>query len=161
MKTTYWTALDSPVGRLYLTSDSEQLTGILLPNHFSDTESRPLGVEKDDLSIFTRTRAQLEAYFQGTLQEFDLPLAPLGTAFQQRVWEELCRIPYGVTISYGELAQRIGSPKAVRAVGQANGRNPIPIVVPCHRVIGSSGKLVGYGGGLPVKTQLLALEGIK
>jgi methylated-DNA-[protein]-cysteine S-methyltransferase len=101
---------------------------------------------------------QLEAYFAGERMEFDLPLAPEGTEFQRRVWKALVAIPYGETRSYSELARSIGKPAAVRAVGAANGRNPIGIIVPCHRVIGSSGKLVGYGGGLPMKRMLLDLE---
>jgi methylated-DNA-[protein]-cysteine S-methyltransferase len=101
---------------------------------------------------------QLKAYFAGTLWRFDLPLSPAGTPFQLRVWNELVGIPYGETCSYGQLADRIGSPTAVRAVGAANGANPIAIVVPCHRVIGSNGKLTGYGGGLPLKQVLLELE---
>ena len=101
---------------------------------------------------------QLRSYFAGELEQFDLPLAPDGTSFQQKVWSELCEIPYGETISYGELARRIGNPNASRAVGLANGSNPIPIIIPCHRVIGSNGKLTGYGGGLPIKEKLLALE---
>ena len=101
---------------------------------------------------------QLKAYFAGELENFDLPLSPQGTPFQQRVWGELQKIPYGDTISYGELARRIGNPKASRAVGLANGSNPISIVIPCHRVIGANGKLTGYGGGLPIKEKLLALE---
>jgi O-6-methylguanine DNA methyltransferase len=102
---------------------------------------------------------QLEAYFRGELREFQLPLDIVGTDFQKRVWRELQTIPYGQTRSYSEIAEAIGSPQAVRAVGAANGANPIAIVVPCHRVIGASGKLVGYGGGLPLKKRLLALEG--
>src|SRR5690606_32152543 len=101
---------------------------------------------------------QLDAYFRGTLRTFDLPLAPQGTPFQQTVWEALRHIPYGQTVSYGELARRVGRPAAVRAVGLANGSNPIAIVIPCHRVIGANGTLTGYGGGLPTKQALLALE---
>jgi methylated-DNA-[protein]-cysteine S-methyltransferase len=101
---------------------------------------------------------QLELYFAGKLENFDLALSPDGTAFQIDVWKRLCDIPYGETISYGELAKRIGNAKASRAVGLANGSNPIPIIIPCHRVIGSNGKLTGYGGGLPIKEKLLALE---
>jgi methylated-DNA-[protein]-cysteine S-methyltransferase len=100
----------------------------------------------------------LRAYFGGELEAFDLVLAPKGTPFQLSVWKKLCQIPFGETISYGELARRIGNPKACRAVGLANGSNPIAIIVPCHRVIGSNGKLTGYGGGLPIKEKLLALE---
>lgn len=102
---------------------------------------------------------QLDEFAARSRREFDLPLALAGTAFQRRVWEELCRIPYGATISYGELARRIGRPAAVRAVAQACGANPVPVVVPCHRVVGADGRLVGYGGGLPWKRFLLALEG--
>jgi len=101
---------------------------------------------------------QFRLYFAGELQAFDLPLEMVGTDFQKRVWRELRNIPYGETRSYGQLAERIGAPRAVRAVGAANGRNPIPIIVPCHRVIGSSGKLVGFGGGLEWKRMLLDLE---
>jgi len=101
---------------------------------------------------------QIEDFFAGKRQSFDFPLAPKGTGFQKRVWEELCRIPFGETISYGELARRIGNPAASRAVGHANGQNPISLIVPCHRVIGSNGKLTGYGGGLDLKEKLLAWE---
>jgi methylated-DNA-[protein]-cysteine S-methyltransferase len=103
-------------------------------------------------------RGQLEEYFAGTRTAFDLPLHPQGTEFQLTVWDELARIPYAETISYGELARRIGQPQAMRAVGAANGRNPLPIVVPCHRVIGSNGNLTGFGGGLPAKRFLLGWE---
>jgi methylated-DNA-[protein]-cysteine S-methyltransferase len=109
-------------------------------------------------SILVETCRQLKAYFAGELRKFDLPLDFAGTPFQQRVWRELLNIPYGETRSYSEVANRLGTPAAVRAVGAANGANPIPIVVPCHRVIGAGGKLVGYGGGLPLKRRLLALE---
>jgi methylated-DNA-[protein]-cysteine S-methyltransferase len=112
----------------------------------------------EDPPLVKETLRQLTAYFQGRLAEFDLPLAMAGTDFQQRVWTELREIPYAETWSYLDLARRIGKPAAVRAVGAANGRNPIAIIVPCHRVIGSSGKLVGYGGGLPMKRMLLELE---
>jgi methylated-DNA-[protein]-cysteine S-methyltransferase len=119
----------------------------------------PLDCRRDDDAVpFVEAKRQLAAYFRGDLEEFDLPLAPAGTEFQRRVWQELARIPYGATISYGELARRVGNPKAARAVGLANGRNPVPIVVPCHRVIGSDGRLSGYGGGLGRKEALLALE---
>lgn len=116
------------------------------------------GHEKLRCSVLVETERQLHAYFSGQLRCFDLPLAMSGTPFQQRVWRELLKIPYGETRSYSEVAQKIGAPAAVRAVGAANGSNPIPIVVPCHRVIGSGGKLVGYGGGLSLKRRLLSLE---
>lgn len=104
------------------------------------------------------TARQLREYFAGARTEFDLPLLPEGTEFQKKVWRRLQDIPYGLTISYGELARRVGNPKASRAVGAANGQNPLPIVIPCHRVIGANGKLTGFGGGLPTKEALLALE---
>src|SRR5690606_2858665 len=100
-----------------------------------------------------------DEYFSGSRREFDLSLAPRGTAFQQRVWAELLQVGYGRTASYADIARAIGNPKAVRAVGLANGRNPIPIIIPCHRIIGSSGTLTGYGGGLPMKQKLLEIEG--
>jgi methylated-DNA-[protein]-cysteine S-methyltransferase len=112
----------------------------------------------DDAEPLRETARQLRAYFAGELEAFDLALAPQGTLFQLAVWNRLCEIPYGETISYGELARRMGKPNASRAVGLANGANPIPIVIPCHRVIGSNGKLTGYGGGLPIKEKLLGLE---
>ena len=116
------------------------------------------GGARDPSAALGEARRQLTEYFAGARRAFDLPLAASGTPFQRRVWEALRRIPYGETISYGELARRIGKPTASRAVGAANGRNPIAIVVPCHRVIGADGTLIGYGGGLPVKEALLALE---
>ena len=118
------------------------------------------GVERNDQNVLLReTTRQLEAYFAGDLKIFELPLDMQGTAFQTRVWDELLRIPYGETRSYMQVALAIGAAHAVRAVGAANGANPVPIVVPCHRVIGTNGKLTGYGGGLPLKKRLLELEG--
>jgi len=116
-------------------------------------------VQSDEAAPFAEAKRQLGAYFAGRLTTFDLPLAPDGTAFQMRVWQELRRIPHGQTVSYGELARRIGSPTACRAVGLANGRNPLTIIVPCHRVVGANGKLTGYAGGMARKETLLALEG--
>ena len=121
-------------------------------------QEAPSGRSNNSQPLLLETVRQLRAYFSGDLRRFDLPLDLAGTSFQQRVWLELLNIPYGETRSYSEIAREIGSPAAVRAVGAANGSNPIPIVVPCHRVIGASGKLVGYGGGLPLKRRLLALE---
>jgi methylated-DNA-[protein]-cysteine S-methyltransferase len=115
-------------------------------------------VRHDDVPVLKQASQQLQAYFDGALRTFDLPLSPHGTAFQQSVWDALLAIPYGETRSYREVAAGIGTPKAVRAVGAANGQNPIPIVIPCHRVIGSNGKLTGFGGGLPLKRRLLDLE---
>lgn len=147
---------DCPLGPLLVAQDETGLREINFPKHGHAAAPAPEW-RRDDSALRESIR-QLRAYFAGQLENFDLPLAPEGTAFQQRVWGELCKIPYGETISYGELARRIGNPKAGRAVGLANGSNPIPIVIPCHRVIGSNGKLTGYGGGLPIKEKLLALE---
>jgi methylated-DNA-[protein]-cysteine S-methyltransferase len=148
------TTLDSPVGLLTLTADDGLLSGLYMSDHAHapDIDGEP------DPEPFREVVAQLEAYFRGDLTTFDVPLATSGTPFQQRVWAALCVIPYGETTSYGELAARIGQPTASRAVGLANGRNPVSIIVPCHRVVGANGKLVGYGGGLPRKQALLALE---
>jgi methylated-DNA-[protein]-cysteine S-methyltransferase len=154
--TVYYSRLASPVGELLLLSDGESLTAILLEPHPDDPAARPGWREGN--AVLATAREQLRAYFAGELRSFELPLAPRGTSFQRRVWDELRRIPYGETISYGELARRVGSPEAARAVGSANGRNPIPIVVPCHRVIGADGTLVGYGGGLARKRWLLGHE---
>lgn len=152
----YYAEIKSPVGKLLLTADEKALTGI-----YFESKQAPLedGWEsRSSHPILKAARRQLEEYFAGKRKAFDLPLAPKGTVFQRRVWKALERIPYGKTQSYGEIARKIKNPKAVRAVGAANGANPIPIVVPCHRVIGADGKLIGYGGGLPRKQKLLALE---
>jgi methylated-DNA-[protein]-cysteine S-methyltransferase len=151
-----YTYLESPIGTLLLARDADGLQQILF-----STDGRPARPDtewKENPSALDQVVRQLKAYFAGELENFDLSLSPRGTPFQQRVWSELQKIPYGKTISYGELARRIGNPKASRAVGLANGSNPISIVIPCHRVIGSNGKLTGYGGGLPIKEKLLALE---
>ena len=151
-----YTQIESPVGPLLLAADEAGLREILFVR--GRRPVRPDPAWKEDKTPLKETTRQLRSYFAGELEEFDLPLAPQGTPFQLEVWKRLCEIPYGETISYGELARRIGNPNASRAVGLANGSNPIPIVIPCHRVIGSNGKLTGYGGGLPVKEKLLALE---
>lgn len=148
--------IESPVGPLLLVADDGGLRQILFVNGRHPV--RPDASWKEDQKPLKETIRQLNAYFAGKLEQFDLPLAPEGTPFQLEVWRRLSEIPYGQTISYGELARRIGNPNASRAVGLANGSNPIPIVIPCHRVIGSNGKLTGYGGGLPIKEKLLALE---
>jgi methylated-DNA-[protein]-cysteine S-methyltransferase len=122
-------------------------------------EPPPASIRDD--GALAEAAGEIDEYFAGARRAFTVPLVLRGTVFQRRVWEELCRIPYGETISYGELARRIGRPSAVRAVGLANGANPLAIVVPCHRVIGADGTLTGYGGGLPTKRQLLALEGVR
>jgi methylated-DNA-[protein]-cysteine S-methyltransferase len=154
----YYTQLDSPVGPVLLTSNGTALTGLYMTEHKYGEEIGDNWVPSDDAAPFPDAKRQIEAYFAGTLTHFDLPLAMSGTPFQRRVWEALLAIPYGETTSYGELARSLGNPGASRAVGLANGRNPISIIVPCHRVIGSNGKLTGYGGGLPRKSALLALE---
>ena len=142
----------SPVGDLLLTADDEgRLTGL---------HTRHDGATARDDGAFDTVREQLDAYFAGDLEEFDLPLALHGTPFQLRVWDELARIPFAETISYKELALRLGDLKLVRAVGLANGRNPVSIVIPCHRVIGADGTLVGYGGGLERKRWLLDHEAV-
>jgi len=128
----------------------------------ADARAVPVGAQRAEraVPVLVEGIRQLQAYFQGCLREFDLPLEILGTPFQVAVWRQLLTIPFGETRSYLQIAQSVGRPAAVRAVGAANGANPIAIVVPCHRVIGASGKLVGYGGGLPLKKKLLALEGV-
>lgn len=155
---TFYTYYDSPVQPLLLTSDGTALTGLYMVEHRHGPEVGADWAERPDAEPFEETKRQIAAYFAGQLTEFNLPLAPQGTEFQRRVWQELQHIPYGATLSYGELARRLGSPNASRAVGLANGRNPISIIVPCHRVIGANGKLVGYGGGLSRKESLLSLE---
>ena len=148
--------LDSPIGQLLLAADEQGLRyiGFELGRHpvwIGDDWRRDAGTLRD-------VRAQLDAYFACELNEFDLPLAAQGSEFDLRVWAELRRIPYAGTLSYGELARRVGDPLAARAVGAANGRNPLPIVVPCHRVIGADGSLTGFGGGLATKKFLLEHE---
>jgi methylated-DNA-[protein]-cysteine S-methyltransferase len=156
MNQVLFTRAPSPLGPLLLVGTEDALTSIWLPSGRDRLEPDPDWVEARP--PFAEAVRQLDAYFAGRLRRFDLPLAPKGTAFQQRVWQALLDIPYGETASYGQLARRIDRPAAVRAVGAANGQNPLSIVIPCHRVIGSDGRLVGYGGGLPAKSALLALE---
>ena len=152
----YYSHTDSPVGRLLLAGDGKNLTLISFPTGHKRKQVQPGWQE--DAAPFRETERQLAAYFAGELADFDLPLAPRGTPFQLAVWQALLTIPYGRTISYGQLAEKIGRPTASRAVGAANGNNPIPIIIPCHRVIGSTGKLTGFGGGVETKVKLLALE---
>ena len=148
----------SPVGELLLTSNGEALTGLHLPRSDGSPAHLPDPGSRREDSAVREVRRQLDAYFAGELRAFDLRLLTAGTPFQRLAWEELGRIPFGTTISYAEQARRIGRPGASRAVGAANGRNPIAIIVPCHRVIGSSGTLTGYGGGLALKEWLLTHE---
>lgn len=151
-----YTTLETPVGTLILTGTADGLTGCYfagLDNHGDPTS----GLERDD-DAFAEAVTQLREYFAGERHEFDLPLAPRGTPFQLRVWEALRTIGYGETRSYGQIAAQVGAPGASRAVGLANGRNPIAVIVPCHRVIGADGSLTGYGGGMDRKRTLLELE---
>jgi methylated-DNA-[protein]-cysteine S-methyltransferase len=170
---TYYCSTDSPIGPLLLTSDGVSLTGLYMSEYrYGPSAGDALSewgipatpgkkqtwVHDDNARPFPQAKEQLAAYFEGRLTDFDLPLSMQGTEFQRRVWDALREIPYGTTTSYGELARRVGNPNGSRAVGLANGHNPISIIVPCHRVIGSNGKLTGYGGGLPRKAALLDFE---
>ena len=153
---TFHTTLASPLGPLLLTSDGESLTGVFMTGHRRGRAIASDWVE--DARPFRDAAAQFREYFAGTRTSFDLPLAARGTAFQRQVWSALREIPFGETTSYGALAKTLGSPAASRAVGAANGRNPLSIVVPCHRVIGASGALTGYAGGTERKRWLLSHE---
>lgn len=152
----YYCYLDTPIGELLLAGEDGALAMIGFPKGSMRRDPETDWIYNEQ--PLAKARQQLEEYFAGTRKEFDLPLRIKGTEFQVSVLNALQEIPYGKTASYGEIARRIGRPKAVRAVGAANGRNPIPIVVPCHRVIGSSGDLTGFGGGLDTKAALLRLE---
>jgi methylated-DNA-[protein]-cysteine S-methyltransferase len=154
--TIYYSYLDSPVGQLIVRGDGQFITGLFMAG-----QKRWYGPDaawKEDDAPFAAVREELAEYFAGTRQQFDVPLRMIGTPFQRRVWQELVRIPFGTTINYGQLAARVGRPTASRAVGNSNGRNPIAIIVPCHRVIGAGGKLTGYAGGLDKKEWLLDWE---
>jgi methylated-DNA-[protein]-cysteine S-methyltransferase len=151
-----WRTIESPIGPLTLGGEDDVLTSLRM----AEWAHEPAGVDawvRDD-EAFPQAVEQLDAYFAGERTEFDLALRLDGSAFERRVWDQLLAIPYGETLSYGEVARRLGQPTASRAVGLANGRNPIGIIVPCHRVIGADGTLTGYGGGLPSKRALLDLE---
>ncbi len=154
----YYTWVESPIGRLLLISNGDSLTGLYMtdPKHAEPIQSD--WHEDTNAQPFPQTRKQLEEYFQGKRKEFDLPIELRGTNFQKRVWQALSGIPFGITISYKQLAMRIGNPASVRAVGQANGNNPVSLIVPCHRVIGADGSLTGYGGGIERKAALLEFE---
>lgn len=156
MKQMYFTSMESPVGPLFLAGTDDALHFVSFAA--SRRAMRPRSGWKQSSNPFIEADRQLRAYFARELRKFDLPLALDGSEFQLAVWQRLQSIPYGKTISYGELARDIGKPEAARAVGLANGQNPIPIVIPCHRVIGSDGSLTGFGGGLPLKEKLLRLE---
>jgi methylated-DNA-[protein]-cysteine S-methyltransferase len=152
----YYCYLNTPIGDLLLAGNDDALSLVGFPRGSMRHDPDPDWTYNE--KPFAAAREQLQEYFAGKRKEFDLPLHLSGTEFQVQVLEELQRIPYGETTSYGDIAQRIGRPKAMRAVGAANGRNPIPIIIPCHRVIGSSGQLTGFGGGLDTKEVLLRLE---
>ena len=152
--------VESPIGRLTLTSDGAALTGLYMGTPAKRPAFGKEWVQNGTAGPLPMVVRQLKEYFAGSRRKFDLPLSMLGTDFQQRVWRALTEIPYGETLSYGQLAKRIGNPSASRAVGLANGRNPIAVIVPCHRVIGADGSLTGFGGGLPRKRWLLAHEGM-
>ena len=154
----YVTFYESPIQSLRLVSDGRSLLGLYMLSEKHDRTPQSDWLEDASVEPFAETKQQLTAYFAGTLTEFNLPLQMQGTLFQQQVWAALKTIPYGTTQSYGGLAQQLGQPKASRAVGLANGQNPLSIVVPCHRVIGANGKLTGYGGGLERKQWLLNHE---
>ncbi|MFT7638425.1 MAG: methylated-DNA-[protein]-cysteine S-methyltransferase [Pirellulaceae bacterium] len=151
-----WTVISSPIGKLLIAGNDDALVELTFSCKLTASQKRAKGTAIRGAVL--ATVEQLEAYFAGKLKVFELPLQPVGTEFQKRVWSALLKIPYGETTAYGQLAKILGVPKAARAVGAANGRNPIPIIVPCHRVIGSNGKLTGFGGGLPTKQHLLDLE---
>lgn len=155
--THYYSLMASPMGQLLLVGNGEALTGLKLDTQLLPDVAGDERFQQDD-HLFLEAKAQLEAYFAGELFSFDLPLAGEGTPFQKTVWQALQDIPYGLTETYGGLARRIGNNKASRAVGLANGRNPIAIIVPCHRVIGANGALTGYSGGIERKQWLLAQE---
>jgi methylated-DNA-[protein]-cysteine S-methyltransferase len=154
--TTCYDYLDSPFGRMFVQGDGQFVTGLFMPQHQGWRGQDPAWQQSH--ASFAAIREQLAEYFAGERQTFDVPLKLAGGPFQQRVWQELVRIPFGTTITYAQLAQRLGKPNASRAVGQANSRNPISIIVPCHRVIGSNGNLTGYAGGVDKKRWLLAWE---
>lgn len=158
-ETLYRDIMESPVGPLRLIADAHGLRRICFARERHPRAEDERGELAPARLAFARR--QLEEYFAGTRTGFDLPLRPMGTPFQLGVWEALREIPFGQTWSYAELARRIGKPSAMRAVGGANGRNPLPIVVPCHRVIGADGSLTGFGGGVEIKAKLLAHEGIR
>lgn len=154
-----WTVMSSPVGDLRIIERDGAISAIEFTPFHQPADGRPLGARDDEHPLLIEAVRQLDAYFARDLKEFDLPLAPQGSDFQRRVWDQLRAIGYGETASYGQIAARLGMTNAAsRAVGLANGRNPIPVVIPCHRVIGANGTLTGYAGGLERKQTLLSLE---
>ena len=157
----YFQIMESPVGQLYLVAGGSALCGIVFRKTWPEFKKRFEGLEEAGSPVLTETRQQLHEYFNGKREAFDLPMKLEGTVFQNRVWSSLSKIPFGKTITYKQQAVSINSPAAARAVGRTNGLNPFCIVLPCHRVIGSSGALTGYAGGLEAKKYLLDLEGSK
>jgi len=156
---------ETPFGEMLVAvNEDDLLVRLIFPNEqtywAAEIDRKGYNVANDQGRCALIVR-QLGEYFEGKRRSFDLPMAPQGTAFQQRVWAALQTIPYGTTISYRQLAEKIGNMGAIRAVGRANGSNPIPIIIPCHRVIGTDGSLIGFGGGLPLKAELLKLEGVR
>lgn len=144
---------ETDIGKIYIAENNKKIT-----NLYFKTDAIPQNVEICETATIREAYGQLAGYLAGEVTEFDLPLSPKGTDFMQSVWRSLCKIPFGTTASYGDIAKHIGRPKAARAVGLANNRNPIPIFIPCHRVVGADGKLVGYRGGIALKEKLLQLE---
>jgi methylated-DNA-[protein]-cysteine S-methyltransferase len=157
---TIYCYLDSPIGQLLLTSDGESLTGLYMGTPSKSPQLDSDWAEKPSAGPLPEVARQLQEYFAGKRKVFDLPLKMAGTEFQKRVWRQLTKIPFGETWSYGQLARRLDNPNGSRAVGLANGRNPIAVIVPCHRVIGADGSLTGFGGGIPRKQWLLSHEGM-
>jgi len=154
-----YTLCDSPVGMLTLVADDRHLTAIRFARRNGNPDIETGWQRDDDLPVLAKTRAQLGEYFAGRRTHFDVPLKPHGTAFQQAVWQALMKVAFSKTSTYGALASAVGKPAAARAVGAAMGANPIPIIVPCHRIVGKDGSLTGFGGGIDRKTKLLQLEG--
>ena len=151
---TFYSYTYGGVGKIEIGTESERITDV----HFAKSFVPPSEYSRKETPLHRKAAEQLREYFDGKLKVFDLPIAPVGTEFQIRCWEALLQVPYGETRSYGDIARAAGSPKGFRAVGMANNRNPIAMIIPCHRIIGSDGKLVGYGGGLDIKVFLLELE---
>lgn len=144
---------DTVIGRIHIADNGKAVAGVFLPG-----ETVPPGIPRNETDVIKRASAQITEYLSGRRREFDVPVEPEGTDFQEKVWNALRTIPYGCTCSYAHIARIIGNPRACRAVGMANNRNPVSIIIPCHRVIGASGALVGYGGGLELKKRLLDIE---
>ncbi|MCP4180525.1 MAG: methylated-DNA--[protein]-cysteine S-methyltransferase [bacterium] len=157
----YYTSMDTKMGKLLIVGDEKGIRHVDFQGKRRALKIKEDWIEDKENQVLKNAVEQLAAYFEGTLEEFNLPLAPVGTQFQETVWKALAEIPYGKLASYKDIAEKIDNPKAARAIGGANNKNPISIIIPCHRVIGSNGYLVGYGGGLSVKQYLLNHEGVE